>query len=71
MRPIKPPIGVLNRILYKKFLKEDIEMNGGMCLIQVNKQRLNELRGAIERYALGERLIPVEWVREYNELLNP
>lgn len=36
----------------------------------VNKlERLNEIRGAIVRYYDAEMQIPVEWIVEYNELI--
>ena len=33
-------------------------------------ERLNEVRSAIVRYYDDELPIPVEWIEEYNELLN-
>mgnify|MGYP003627288332 FL=1 len=33
-------------------------------------ERLNEVRGAIVRYYEASREIPIEWVEEYNELIN-
>jgi len=33
-------------------------------------ERLNEVRSAIVRYYDDELLIPVEWIEEYNELIN-
>jgi hypothetical protein len=33
-------------------------------------ERLNEVRSAIVRYYDNELPIPVEWIKEYNELLN-
>ncbi len=36
----------------------------------VNKlQRLDEVRGAMKRYFDAELKIPIDWVEEYNELL--
>ena len=67
---IKPPIGVLNRKMYETFLNEDIANNGGMSLNAVKKQRINDIRGAITRYAEAKRHIDIEWVIEYNELLS-
>ena len=34
-----------------------------------NLERLNEVRGAITRYYNAELKIPIEWVEEYNELI--
>tara|TARA_R110000765_G_scaffold14938_1_gene43541 strand:- start:269 stop:442 length:174 start_codon:yes stop_codon:yes gene_type:complete len=34
-----------------------------------DKERLNEVRGAIVRYYDAELKIPVEWIEEYNELI--
>lgn len=34
------------------------------------KQRLGELRGAVERYLEANQRIPIEWIEEYNELLD-
>jgi len=67
---IKPPIGVLNRKVYETFLNEDIIMNGGMCLTEVKKQRLDDLQGAITRYAEAKLNIDLDWITEYNELLS-
>ena len=69
-RHIKPPIGVLNRENYEIFLTEDVVRNGGMSLRVVKTERLNNLKGAIERYAEAKRHIDTEWVQEYNELLS-
>jgi len=33
-------------------------------------ERLNEVRGAIVRYHDAELKIPVEWIEEYNELID-
>lgn len=33
------------------------------------KQRLGELRDAIDRYLEANQRVPVEWIEEYNELL--
>ena len=33
------------------------------------KQRLKELRDAIDRYLEANQRVPVEWIEEYNELL--
>lgn len=32
-------------------------------------ERLNEIRGAIVRYYDAEMQIPIEWIEEYNELI--
>tara|TARA_R110001632_G_scaffold82964_1_gene183947 strand:+ start:753 stop:914 length:162 start_codon:yes stop_codon:yes gene_type:complete len=34
-------------------------------------ERFNEVRSAIVRYSDAELPIPVEWVEEYNELIEP
>jgi hypothetical protein len=33
------------------------------------KQRLGELRDAVERYLEANQRVPIEWIEEYNELL--
>ena len=33
------------------------------------EQRLGELRGAIDRYLEANQRVPIEWIEEYNELL--
>lgn len=33
-------------------------------------ERLNEVRGAIARYYEAELKIPIEWIEEYNELID-
>jgi hypothetical protein len=35
-----------------------------------DKERLNEVRSAIVRYYDAELKIPVEWIEEYNELID-
>ena len=35
-----------------------------------DKERLNEVRSAIVRYYDAEWKIPVEWIEEYNELID-
>ena len=64
------PIGILNRELYEKFLNEEITINGGMSLKAIRTVRLNDLKGAIERYVEAKIHIEIEWVQEYNELLS-
>jgi len=34
-----------------------------------DKERLNEVRSAIVRYYDAELKIPIEWIKEYNELV--
>lgn len=50
-RPVKPPLGVIPKKIWKK-------------------QRLEELRGAVERYLEANQRIPIEWIEEYNQLLD-
>jgi len=33
------------------------------------KQRLRELRDAVDRYLEANQRVPIEWIEEYNELL--
>ena len=33
-------------------------------------ERLNEVRGAIVRYYDAQLKIPIEWIEEYNELID-
>tara|TARA_R110002050_G_scaffold53696_3_gene121980 strand:- start:245 stop:427 length:183 start_codon:yes stop_codon:yes gene_type:complete len=35
-----------------------------------DKERLNEVRSAIVRYYDAELKIPIEWIEEYNELID-
>ncbi len=35
-----------------------------------DKERLNEVRSAIVRYYDAELKIPIEWVEEYNQLID-
>ena len=51
----KPPIGLTNRKFYEEFK---------------NKERLTEVMGAISRYYEALLKIPIEWVEEYNELID-
>lgn len=66
----KPPIGVMNKNFYDKIISEDIELNGGMSLNRINEDRLNDLKGAIIRYANDNTHIDIEWVKEYNQKLS-
>ena len=66
---VKPPIGVISRNHYDTVLSDDISNNGGMCLSEIKRIRLYNLKGAIERYASAKRHINIEWIEEYNELL--
>jgi len=36
----------------------------------IDKERLNEVRSAIVRYYDAELKIPIEWIEEYNELID-
>lgn len=67
---IKTPLGVLPRKLYDQFIHEDIYWNGGMCMQKVDEARLDNLRGAIGRYAEANLPINIEWIIEYNERLS-
>jgi len=35
-----------------------------------DKERLNEVRSAVVRYYDAELKIPIEWIEEYNELID-
>lgn len=35
-----------------------------------NRKRLSELKRAIQEYTQKNLMVPIEWVEEYNELLN-
>jgi hypothetical protein len=35
-----------------------------------NRERLNEVRGAMVRYYDAELKMPIEWIEEYNELID-
>jgi hypothetical protein len=35
-----------------------------------DEQRLNEVRGAISRYYEAELKIPIDWIKEYNDLID-
>lgn len=51
---VKPPIGLMLKRLYEK---------------QVNIDRFNEVCGAISRYYNAGLKINIEWIEEYNELV--
>ena len=36
----------------------------------IDKERLNEVRSAIVRYYDAELKIPIEWIEEYNQLID-
>ena len=36
----------------------------------IDKERLNDIRGAIVRYYDAELKIPIEWIEEYNQLID-
>jgi hypothetical protein len=36
----------------------------------IDKERLNEVRSAIVRYYDAELKIPIEWLKEYNQLID-
>jgi len=65
----KPPIGVLNKHCYNIYLKDDINLNGGMSLTVIHYDRFMDLKGAIERYLESNLHIDIEWINEYNETL--
>ena len=42
----------------------------GIIPRKIHRQlRIEDLKGAINRYTLQTKLIPFEWVEEYNELI--
>jgi hypothetical protein len=54
----------------KKELKQIVKPPIGLRPKRISdKERLNEVRGAIVRYYDAELKIPVEWIEEYNELI--
>ena len=55
----------------KKKLKQIVKPPIGLRPKWVSdKERLNEVRSAIVRYYDAEWKIPVEWIEEYNELID-
>lgn len=50
----KPPLGLMPKKIHD---------------LRVNTKRLNEVRGAIARYYDAGLKINVEWIEEYNELI--
>jgi hypothetical protein len=50
----KPPIGLMPEYLYYE---------------QIKRERLNDVRGAIARYYDAELKIPIQWIQEYNDLI--
>lgn len=50
-RPVKPPLGVIPKKIWKE-------------------QRLRELRDAVGRYLEANQIVPIEWIEEYNQLLD-
>ena len=65
----RTPIGILPRKYYNKYILEDIEMNGGMDISEITRERLMDLHGAILRYTEAKINIPIEWIEEYNMLI--
>lgn len=51
---VKPPLGLMPKKIHD---------------LRVNTKRLNEVRGAIARYYDAGLKINVEWIKEYNELV--
>lgn len=66
---IKPPLGILPKVLFDEFLSNDIQSNGGMSLQKVTEDRLSNLKGAISRYLESNEEIDIEWIIEYNQKL--
>ena len=55
----------------KKELEQIVKPPIGLRPKRVSdKERLNEVRGAIVRYYDAELKIPIEWIEEYNELID-
>lgn len=55
----------------KKELKQIVKPPIGLRPKWVsNIERLNEVRGAIVRYYDAELKIPIEWIEEYNQLID-
>lgn len=67
----RPPLGVLNRTLHEEIVEKTINEAGGIslaCLREIKLNRLEDLKGAIQRYAEVGKVIPPQWGDEYNEL---
>ena len=55
----------------KKELEQIVKPPIGLRPKRVSdKERLNEVRDAIVRYYDAELKIPIEWIEEYNELID-
>ena len=61
----------MNKILQGgNLMEKSVESPLGVIPKKIwKKQRLGELRGAVERYLEANQRIPIEWIEEYNELL--
>lgn len=66
---IKPPLGIMPRFIYCNIINQEIYWNGGMSAQKIMEERLENLKGAIIRYAEAKLPVDIEWVMEYNELL--
>ena len=49
-RPVKPPLGIIPKNIWKQ-------------------QRMEDIREAVDRYLDANLRVPIEWIEEYNELL--
>lgn len=64
----KPPLGVLNNLVYRAVIYKSIVLNGGMCEKYISSKRKDDLRGAITRYLKHDKEIPQEWIVEFNNI---
>lgn len=68
----KPPLGVLNRDSYESGKLSMVQQAGGVCLQALEKMdadRLESVKGAIQRYTEEGLQVPYEWHEGYNELI--
>ncbi len=61
----------MNKILQGgNFMERPVESPLGIIPKNMwKKQRLKELRDTIDRYLEANQRVPIEWIEEYNELL--
>lgn len=63
-------IDIIPKKLYNIFLLNLIELNGGMDSNYIRSKRINDLSNIITRYINKRKPLNINWIKEYNKLIN-
>lgn len=66
----KSPIGVIPKYIHSQQVEKYISDVGGVCMDSIYRSRLIDLGAATMRYLEAGMKVNIEWIKEYNILVN-